>query len=185
VIAVPAWVWRGGPIYRAGGVGLPAGAFFGGLALADSGLVPGAVVFVVVGTMNGILTARRMAKYWPGARELSGSDRVAVVRASRRGEPITDARLAPAVIGYSAGLRAAHEKALPYRWLVWLLIAGSLVIAVIDSVTGPVNSAVVSWLFVGFFAIELFWWPRRQNELLTNAQRAEAIAHQLTPVEDR
>ena len=184
MIAVPAGVWRGGPIYRAVSVGVPVGAFFGALALADSGLLPGVIVFVVIGTMNGILTARRMAKYWPGAKELSGSDRVAVVRAARRGEPIADARLAPAVIGYSTGLRAARERTLPYRWLVWLLVAGSLVVAVMDSVTGPARSAVVSWLFVGFFAVELFWWPGRQSKLLANAQRAEESARQLSAAED-
>ena len=186
MIAVPAWVWRGGSISRAVSVGLPVGVFFGALAFADSGMaLAGVVVLVVIGTLNGIVTARRMTKYWPAARELSGADRVAVVAATRRGEPIADARLAQAVVDYSAGLRTAREKALPFRWLVWLLIAAALVAAMVDSVTGPVLSAVVSWLFVGFFAIELFWWPRRQAQLLANVERAEAFARQhLAPARD-
>jgi hypothetical protein len=53
---------------------------------------------------------RRMARYWPGAKQLGGDERVTVVRTARRGERIGDARLAQAVIDYSSGMHAATEK---------------------------------------------------------------------------
>ena len=41
-------------------------------ALIDSGIpLAAAIVFVILGTGYGIWMARRMARYWPGARELS------------------------------------------------------------------------------------------------------------------
>ena len=86
-------------------------SFFGVLALIDSGIFLAAVVvFLILGTFYGIWMARRMARYWPGANQLNGAERVSVVRAARRGERIGDARLAQAVIDYSEGLRAAAEK---------------------------------------------------------------------------
>ena len=46
-----------------------------------------------------------------------------------------------------------------------------LVLAVLDSISGPPRTAVVSWLFVVFFAVEIFWWPLAQDRLLANAER--------------
>jgi hypothetical protein len=55
--------------------------------------------------------------------------------------------------------------------MVWLGAVAVLVLAVLDSISGPSRMAAVSWLFVGFFAVEIFWWPRAQNRLLVNAER--------------
>jgi hypothetical protein len=49
--------------------------------------------------------------------------------------------------------------------------AAALVLAVLDSISGPSRIAAVSWLFVVFFAVEIFWWPRAQDRLLVNAER--------------
>ena len=158
-------------------IGVCVGIFFGVLALLDSGMLPAAlVVFVILGTFYGIWMARRMARYWPGAKHLSGAERVTVVRAARRGERIDDARFAQAVIDYSDGLRAAAEKARPYRWLVWLVLAVAAVLALRDTVFGSTRDAVASCLYVALLAIELFWWPKRQEQLLSNAERAEELA---------
>ena len=128
-------------------IGVCVGIFFGVLALLDSGMLPaGLVVFVILGTFYGIWMARRMARYWPGAKHLSGAERVTVVRAARRGERIDDARFAQAVIDYSDGLRAAAEKARPYRRLVWLVLAVAAVLALRDTVFGSTRDAVASCL---------------------------------------
>lgn len=177
VVVVPAWIWRYRPVLRAGILGLVAGIFLAALAFADSGLWLGAVVVFVVLTLSyGILMGRRMAKYWPGAKELAGADRVAVVRAARRGEKIGEPRLAPAVIGYSDGLRAAYEQARPHWWLMWVVAAAALIFAVVDCFTSPLGSVVVSWLFVAFLVVEVWWWPREQVRLVANAERAAKMA---------
>jgi hypothetical protein len=51
-----------------------------------------------------------------------------------------------------------------------------LVLAVLDSISGPPRTAVVSWLFVVFFAVEIFWWPLAQDRLLANAERTGELA---------
>jgi hypothetical protein len=111
VVVVPAWIWRGGPLFRAVTLGLPVGLFFGALGFAESGSVAAFLALVILGPMvYGLPMARRMARFWPGAKKLSGTDRVAVVRASRRGENIGEARLAHAVIDYSSGLLQRASK---------------------------------------------------------------------------
>jgi hypothetical protein len=169
---IPAWAWRGGAFQRAVCVGVPVGVFLAALVFAESGLMLGAVVtFVVISIFYGIVMARRMSQFWPAAKDLNGVDRVAVVRAARGGQDIGDARLAPAAIEYGDGLREAREQARRWQWMVWLGAAAVLVLAVLDSISGQPRTASVSWLFVVFFAVEIFWWPRAQDRLLVNAER--------------
>ena len=180
VVVIPAWIWRGGPVFRAVTVGFPVGLFFGALGFAESGSVAALLAVVALGPLVcGIPTARRMARFWAGAKKLSGTDRVAVVRASRRGENIGEARLAHAVIDYSSGLYAAREQASRYSWVVPVVAAVSLILAVTDSLFGPVRLALVSWLWVAFVIVETLWWPRKQAGLLSNAGRAETLARQV------
>src|SRR3954465_6162378 len=111
---VPAIVWRGGPVPRAGAVGACEGLFFGGLAWLDSGmLISGAIVFVVLGVACGFWMGRRMTRSWPRADELSGAQRFAVVKATRHGDPIGDGSLAPALVDYSRALHAAADRDTP------------------------------------------------------------------------
>jgi hypothetical protein len=177
VVVVPAWVWRGGLIVRALTLGLIAGIFLGAVSFADSGIWLGSlVVFVVLTVTYAVVMARRMRRYWPGAKELTGADRMAVARAARRGENIGDARLASAVVDYSAGLRAAYEHGRSRRWVIWVVVAAVVIAAVVDCFIAPVRSLVVSWLFVGFLAVELWWWPMEQARLVANADRAANLA---------
>lgn len=181
MMVVPPWMWRGGPARRAITLGLVAGILLGAFAFADSGLLLGALVaFVVLAPFYGILMARRMARFWPGAKDLNGADRVAVARAARRGEDIGETRLAHAVFDYSAGLREACRHARRYWWVVLLFGVVAVIFAVIDTIFGPVRVAVLSWLVVVFFAVELLWWPRRQARLLANAERAEDLARRVS-----
>jgi hypothetical protein len=179
MVSVPGWVWRFGTAIRSLIVGLAIGVVLGFLALISSNSVPsGAVAVVVITIVYALITARRMAKFWPGAKSLSGDDRVAVARAVRGGHEIRDSRLAPAVIEYSEGICAAGHGRLT-RWLVVLLAAVALGVAIADTIFSPAGEAIVSWLYFAIFPIELLWWPRREAQLLVNAENAAESARQL------
>jgi len=180
VVAIPAWVWRGGRVFRAVTVGLSVGVFFGALGWAESGSVAALLAIVVSGPLVfGIPISRRMARFWPGAAKLVGADRATVVRATRRGQEIDEPRLAHAVIEYGSGLRQAQEQGRRYRWVMPLVAILSLVLAVTDSFSGSIRLALVSWLWVAIVVAELVWWPRKQVGLLSNAEWAEKLARQI------
>lgn len=182
MIAVPAWVWRAGLVGRAVILGLATGVLLGALVFAESGSAPGALVAGIISALFcGIMTSRRMRRLWPGAKELGGTERVAVVRAARSGATVAESHLASAVIDYSRALRDAAAGAHRYRWVVPAISAVALIFAVWDSVVGPARVATVSWLFVAILLVELLWWRRRQAGLLGNAERAEEQARALCP----
>jgi hypothetical protein len=147
------------------------------MAWLDSGfLLSGVIVLVIIGVFYGIWMPRRMARYWPGAKQLRGDDRVTVVRTARRGERIGDARLAKAVIDYRGGMHAAAEKARSFRWLLIVVLVVAVGTAAWDAVYGSWGNAAASAIYLVLLFIELFWWPKRQEQLLTNADRAADIA---------
>jgi hypothetical protein len=177
MVTVPAFVWRGGFFLRALVIGAAVGIALGALAWLDSGfLLSGVIVLVTIGVFYGIWMPRRMNRYWPGARQLSGDERVAVVRTARRGERIGDARLAKAVIDYNNGIHTAAEKARPFRWLPVLILVVATGTAVWDAVYGSWGNAAASGIYLVLLLLELFWWPKRLERLLTNADRAADIA---------
>lgn len=179
MVTVPAFVWRGGAFRRALIIGAAVGITLGALAWVDSGFwLSGVIVLVIIGVFYGIWMPRRMARYWPGAKQLSGEDRVTVVRAARRGERIGDPRLAQALADYSQGLHAAAEEARPFRWLVPLVLVVAVGTAVWDAVFGSWGNVVASCIYFVALLIELFWWPKRRDELLANADRAAEMAGQ-------
>jgi hypothetical protein len=161
-------------------VSLGVGLFLSALAWLDSGmLLAGVIVFVILSTFYGIWMGRRMARYWPGAKALSGEERVTVVRTARRGERIGDARLAQAVIDYSRGMRAAAEQGRPFRWVVPLVLVVTVGTAVWDAVFGSWGNAVASGIYLVLLLLDVFWWPKRQEQLLANADRAAEMARQI------
>lgn len=177
MVTVPAFVWRGGALRRALTIGVPVGLGLGVLAWLDSGfLLTGLVVFVIVGLFYGVWMARRMAHYWPGARDFDGADRVAVVDAVRRGERVDDPRLARGAIDYAAGLHAAAEAVRPLRWLFVLVLVVAVGTALWDTIFGSIGNAVASGVYLVMLLIELFWWPKRLELLLANADRASELA---------
>lgn len=180
MVVIPSWVWRGGAVFRAVIVGLSVGVFFGALGWAESGSIAALLAVGVLGPLVfGIPIARRMARLWPEAKKLIGADRAAVVRAVRRGQKIDEPRLAHAVIEYACALRQARDDARRYRWVIPLVGLLSLILAVIDSFFGSIRLAVVSWVWVVIVVTELLWWPRKQVQLFSNAERAEAQARQV------
>jgi len=141
VVTVPAFVWRGGFFRRALIVGGSVGIALGALAWLDSGfLLSGVIVLVIVGVFYAIWMPRRMARYWPGAQQLSGDDRVTVARTARRG----DARLAQPLTDYSTGMHAAAEQARPFRWVIPLVLVVGVGTAVWDAAFGSWGNAVAS-----------------------------------------
>ena len=176
---MPAFVWRGGFLRRALIIGGTVGVSLAALAWIDSGiLLAGVMVLVIVGLFYGIWMPRRMARYWPGAKQLDGDDRVTVARTARRGERIGDARLAQAVVDYSQGMHAADEKARPFRWVLPLVLVVGVGTAVWDAVFGSWGNAVASGIYLVLLLLELFWWPKRRDRLLADADRAAEIAQQ-------
>jgi len=179
MVTVPAFVWRGGFLRRALIIGGAVGVSLAALAWIDSGiLLAGVMVLVIVGLFYGIWMPRRMARYWPGAKQLGGDDRVTVARTARRGERIEDARLAQAVVDYSQGMHAADEKARPFRWVLPLVLVVGVGTAVWDAVFGSWGNAVASGIYLVLLLFELFWWPKRRDRLLADAGRAAKIAQQ-------
>jgi hypothetical protein len=177
VVTVPAFVWRGGFFRRALIIGGGLGIVLGAMAWIDSGLLLGGILALfTTGLIYGIWIPRRMARYWPSAKQLSGEDRVTVARTARRGERIGDSRLAQAVIDYSEGMRASAEQAKPFRWVVPLILVVGVGTAVWDSIFGTWGNTIASAIYLVTLLAELFWWPKRRDELLANGDRAADIA---------
>ncbi len=179
MLTVPAFVWRGGFLRRALLTGGAAGITLGALSWLDSGIwLAGLCVLVILGVFVGIVTARRMSRFWPDAASISGADRVAVVRAARRGERVGDPRLTTAVATYRQGLHAAADSARTIRWLLVAVLIVAIATALWDSASGSVNNAVASGIYLVLVLLELFWWPRWVRTLLANADRAAATSVQ-------
>ena len=179
MVTVPAFVWRGGRVHRALTVGFGVAVPLAALAWLDSGMWLSAVlVLVILAIFCGIFMPRRMARYWPGAEKLSGEERVTVVRAARHGERIGDARLAQSVIDYVDGLHAAAENARPFRWVVPIVLVVGIATAAWDAVFGSWGNAIASAIYLVLLLFELFWWPKRQKQLLANADHAAEMARE-------
>jgi hypothetical protein len=177
MVTVPAFVWRGGFLRRALTVGGAVGIALGAMAWLDSGfLLSGVIVLVIIGVFYGTWMARRMARFWPGARQLSGDERVIVVRTARRGERIGDARLAQAVVDYSSGMHASAETGRPFRWVLPLVLVVGVGTTAWDAVFGSWGNAAASAIYLVMLATEVLWWPKRRDELLANGDIAAGIA---------
>ena len=173
MLTVPAIAWRGGFVYRVLMIGGGLGLALGVLAWIDSGLLlTGVVVLVIVGLTYGIWMARRMARLWPAAAQLSGAERVAVVRAARRGERLPEERLVHAANDYRVAMHTAAATSKELRWLLMVLLVVAAGTAAWDTRYGSFGNAVVSAIYLMLLVAEVLWWPKRQAQLLTNVDRA-------------
>ena len=162
-------------------IGACGGLFFGVSAWLDSGmLIAGAVVYVVMGAISGAWIASRMTKYWPGSRELSGAQRETVVAAARRGDRIGSAGLAAAVDDYRHALHAAADRGRPWRWLLVAVLLVAVGSTLWDATHGSPGNAMASVIYLAVVGLELFYWPKRTEVLLGNADRAATMAWQDT-----
>ncbi|WP_431232317.1 hypothetical protein ACQ856_23055 [Mycolicibacterium psychrotolerans] len=177
MLTVPAFVWRGGAVMRAVMVGVGTGVVIGLLAWLDSGLwfaAVAAAAFVTV--VYGIWLGLRMVKYWPGARALTGEQRVRVAGVTRWGGRIGDPALAQPVVDYADGLHASAETGRPFRWVLPVILVVAIGIAGWDAMFGSTRDVVASCVYLVLLGFELFWWPGRRDQLLTNADRARERA---------
>ncbi|WKG06240.1 hypothetical protein [Mycolicibacterium sp. HK-90] len=173
MITVPAFVWRSGSWGRALLIGGGVGLVLGVLAWLDSGFwISGVLVLVIVGVFYGIWMTRRMTRYWPLSRQLTGTERVTIVRAARAGDRLGDPRLLDAARDYCRGAQAAAEAARPFRWLLPVVLVVAAASALFDAVFGSVGNAVVSVVYLAALLVELFWWPKRQAQLLANVRKS-------------
>jgi hypothetical protein len=173
MVTVPAFVWRYGPILRGLILGIGVGASLGVLAWLDSGfLFVGLIVLVILGLFYGGWMSRRMSRHWPSAEQLSGPQREQVARAAREGQRIDDPRLTAALIDYRNGLKEAAEETKLLRWLVPLVLVVAVGTALWDSVYGTWGNAIVSAIYLVMLAVEVFWWPKRRQQLLANVDHA-------------
>ncbi len=176
MLAVPAAVWRWGPLGRALIAGTVIGVCLGGLAWLDSGTVlAAAAVFVVTGILSGVVMARRMAGDWPEAAALGRVDRVTVVRAVRRGRPVAEPRLREAAMTYASALRTAASRRSLGRYLLAVVVVVALATAVWDALYGSTGSAVASIIYLAALLVELLWWPRYTAALVRRTDRAVGI----------
>jgi hypothetical protein len=173
MVTVPAFVWRFGPIQRALILGLGIGVCLGTLAWIDSGfLLAGLIVLVMSSLFYGVWMARRTARLWPSAKQLNAAERERVARAARGGESIDDPRLGLALADYRNGLHEAAESARPFRWLLWFVLVVAVGSAVWDATSGSWGNTIASVIYLVILVLEMFWWPKRQRQLLTNSDRA-------------
>ncbi len=179
MVTVPALVWRYGPFLRGVILGFVVGGFLGALAWLDSGLlIGGLIAFVILFLFYGVWMARRMVRYWPSAKQLTGAEREQVASAARRGLRIDDARLVPALVDYRNGLHESAEKAAPFRWLIPLVLIVSVATAAYDAIFGSWGNVIVSAIYLVMLLLEVFWWSKRQKQLLANADRAADTARE-------
>jgi len=173
------WLWRGGPRRWAVAFGFVGGLLQIGVALAvyesavgviAAGLI-GWVLFFAVAKVGGVPGWRR----GEALALLSPSDRVAVIRAVRNGEPVPDPRLAPSVRAFASIVMSAAEQEQRQRWKFLVLPALSIAVAVGFTVAGSVRLAVYFWAVT---ALSLVGWlrPGSAGRRLKNAAEAARIA---------
>jgi len=178
MVTVPAFVWRYGPLLRGILLGVGVGGFLAALAWIDSGLLlAGVMAFVILFVFYGGWMSRRMTRHWPSAAQLTGPERERVADAARSGSRIDDARLVPALTDYRNGLHEAAENSRPLRWVIWFVLVVSIVTAVFDGISGSWGNLIVSVIYLVMLIFEVFWWPKRREQLLANADRAVDLAH--------
>jgi hypothetical protein len=51
-------------------------------------------------------------------------------------------------------------------------------------VFGSWGNAVASFIYLVMLLLELFWWPKRRDQLLANADRASDIARHILEKQD-
>ncbi|MCX2930232.1 hypothetical protein ORI20_08095 [Mycobacterium sp. CVI_P3] len=186
MLTVPAFVWRGGALARAGMVGLGAGVFLGALAWLDSGMwFPALLVLVVVTLICGGWMGWWMARFWPGASALSGEQRARVAGVTHWGGRMGDPALAQPVVDFADGMHRSADSGRPFRWVLPLVLVLALGVAVWEVVAGSPRGLVASCLCLVLLGFVLFWWPDRRERLLANADRARDRALELIESTER
>lgn len=117
------------------------------------------------------------ARHWPGADDLSGADRTAAICATRRNTALWEARLAPAVIGYSRALHDTRDRFFRWHDSVFVGVCAYLAFVLFGNDRFPLLSVAVGLtVAVAFFVVSGMWGLRRT---LSKAANAEAAARKI------
>ena len=172
--------WRGAPVWTAVRIGIPAAVLFG---LIQFALQASATRALSAGIAFGVLFGPAMALFsrraWRRGGELHSEDRVAAVRAVRRGEAVHDPRLARAVTEYASVVKSSAARDRKYNWLLWIFALGTLILAAAATIDGPAHAAIVWWVLFVVWVVLLVRLPRMRARNLEKAARAEAAAERL------
>lgn len=173
-------IWSRGKLWTALVIGVPTGVLFGLFQLASSGRWGEALIAAVIfGAVFGATMSILIWSRWKAAKQLDSQDRRVVARSVFHGEPIEDARLAPAVIEYAGVIRRSHDRERRYRWTLWIWPALTLAIAVRDTIKGSTGSAVLFWGLVAFWILFMPTQRRRERKTVLHAADAEQAARGL------
>ena len=173
------WLWRGGPRRWAVAAGFVSGLWATGALLAVS---VDAVFAVFGGLLSWVLYVALAKKAsWPGWRReplslLSPSDRVAVIRAVRKGEPVPDSRLAPSVLAFAKFAISEAEQEQRRRWTFFALPVLLIAVAVGLTVAGSVRLAAYLWALTAFSLMPVCLLPGRAERRLKIAGEAARLA---------
>lgn len=174
----PDRIWADGPVAAVARIGIPAGVVFGLVQLVMTGSARYALVGgVFFGVTFGAFVAWTTRRSWRRSSALAPDDRVAVARAVRTGEDITDARLADAVVQYAGVVRRARERDARQNWVLVAFACMTVIGAIAQTVVGSLGEAAFYWVLTLFWVVMLTWvLPRQRARALANARRAEQAA---------
>ncbi len=143
------------------------------------GVITGVLVAVLFGTVMTV-ALRRPLMVLDG---LSGPDREAVIRSIRKGQPVADPRLAPAVVRYAATIREMNKKtwASPRagRLLFGCLAILGASLAVVAASEGNVVGLVWNGLLTAGWTGDLLMGPKAHERRLERIEHAERSARTL------
>lgn len=172
-------IWRG-RLWTVLILGTPAGLLFGLLQLGNSNSWGRALLAgVTFGVLFGVAMSLVVWNGWKAATKLSPQERLAVARSVMKGEPITDPRLAPAVLEYATKVRRNNDRGRRYRWTLWIWPTLTLGYAVAETINASTREAVFSWGLAIFWIVFMLTQRRRERATVSHAAHAENSARQL------
>ena len=68
----------------------------------------------------------------------------------------------------------------PFRWVIWLVLVVAIGTAVFDGIFGSWGNLIVSVIYLVMLVGEVLWWPKRREQLLSNADRAAELSNPLS-----
>jgi hypothetical protein len=140
----------------------------------QQGIASGILFGIVFGSAMTYIVTRRLRQLPP----LSPDDLRLVTAAVRRGEPVGDPRLAPAVVQYAAIIRDAQSSARRVRILYDVFLAGSVIVLGVAIAARRSAEVTVDTFILGAVVIQRRLVPRRRERIIANADTAERLARE-------
>jgi hypothetical protein len=73
-------------------------------------------------------------------------------------------------------MRAAVDNGRPFRWVLPLVLVVAVGTTIWDGLFGTWGNAIASVIYLVLLLVEIFWWPKRREQLLANSDRAAEMA---------